>query len=109
MANRRTISWRSLSALPRWIFRSGGTILRPQNIPWRQSAEDDEKRQFMFDSIVAATSLQEILLEQMRESRLTDQEKAIGELLIGNIDDHGYEEDHAGGTDPDDEPSAGKD
>src|SRR5208337_3976568 len=32
------------------------------NIPMRQSAEDDEKRQFMFDSIVAATSLQEILL-----------------------------------------------
>ncbi|HXC99714.1 MAG TPA: RNA polymerase factor sigma-54 [Verrucomicrobiae bacterium] len=60
------------------------------NIPMRQSAEDDEKRQFMFDSIVAATSLQEILLEQMRESRLTEEEKAIGELLIGNIDDHGY-------------------
>src|SRR5208282_6075638 len=31
------------------------------NIPMRQSAEDEEKRQFMFDSIVAATSLQEIL------------------------------------------------
>jgi RNA polymerase sigma-54 factor len=60
------------------------------NIPMRQSAEDDEKRQFMFDSIVAATSLQEILLEQMRESKLTEEEKAIGELLIGNIDDHGY-------------------
>jgi RNA polymerase sigma-54 factor len=60
------------------------------NVPMRQSAEDDEKRQFMFDSIVAATSLQEILLEQMRESRLSDEEKAIGELLIGNIDDHGY-------------------
>jgi RNA polymerase sigma-54 factor len=44
----------------------------------------------MFDSIVAATSLQEILLEQMRESSLSEEEKAIGELLIGNIDDHGY-------------------
>jgi RNA polymerase sigma-54 factor len=60
------------------------------NIPMRQSAEDDEKRQFMFDSIVAATSLQEILLEQMRESKLADDEKTIAELLIGNIDDHGY-------------------
>jgi RNA polymerase sigma-54 factor len=60
------------------------------NIPMRQSAEDEEKRQFMFDSIVAATSLQEILLEQMRESTLTGEELAIGELLIGNIDDHGY-------------------
>ncbi len=60
------------------------------NIPMRQSAEEEEKRQFMFDSIVAATSLQEVLLEQMRESKLNDQERAIAELLIGNIDDHGY-------------------
>ena len=60
------------------------------NIPMRQSAEDEEKRQFMFDSIVAATSLQEILLEQMRESKLTKEERAVAELLIGNIDDHGY-------------------
>ena len=60
------------------------------NIPMRQSAEDEEKRQFMFDSIVAATSLQEVLLEQMRESTLTPEQQVIGELLIGNIDDHGY-------------------
>ena len=60
------------------------------NIPMRQTAEDDEKRQFMFDSIVAATSLQEILLEQVRESRLTDEQRPIAEMIIGNIDDHGY-------------------
>ena len=60
------------------------------NIPMRQTAEEEEKRQFMFDSIVAATSLQETLLEQMRESKLNGEEMAIGELLIGNIDDHGY-------------------
>ncbi len=40
------------------------------NIPLRSSAEDEEKRQFMFDSLVAGTSLQEILLEQVRESKL---------------------------------------
>src|ERR1051325_2792138 len=34
------------------------------NIPTRLSAEEEEKRQFMFDSLVAGTSLQEILLEQ---------------------------------------------
>src|SRR5436189_4342547 len=38
------------------------------NIPMRLSVEDEEKRQFMFDSLVAGTSLQEVLLEQMRES-----------------------------------------
>ena len=60
------------------------------NIPMRQSAEDEEKRQFMFDSLVAATSLQEILLEQVRESPLPEDQWPIGELLIGNIDDYGY-------------------
>lgn len=59
------------------------------NIPMRQSAEDEEKRQFMFDSIVAATSLQETLLEQVRDSNITDEQRPIAELLIGNIDDHG--------------------
>ena len=38
------------------------------NLPMRRSAEDEEKRQFMFDSLVAGTSLQEMLLEQVRES-----------------------------------------
>ena len=60
------------------------------NIPMRQSAEDDEKRQFMFDSIVAATSLQEVLLEQVRDSSLQEEQRSIAEMLIGNIDDHGY-------------------
>jgi len=60
------------------------------NIPMRQSAEDDEKRQFMFDSIVAATSLQEVLLEQVRDSSLKDEQRSVAEMLIGNIDDHGY-------------------
>src|SRR5579863_9452570 len=60
------------------------------NIPMRQSAEDEEKRQFMFDSIVAATSLQEVLLEQVRESGLTEEQRPVAEMLIGNIDDYGY-------------------
>ena len=52
--------------------------------------EDEERRQFMFDSIVAATSLQEMLLEQVRESTLTEAQWPIAEMLIGNIDDYGY-------------------
>ena len=44
------------------------------NIPTRSSPEDEEKRQFMFDSLVAATSLQEILLEQVRESALKEEQ-----------------------------------
>ena len=60
------------------------------NIPLRHSAEDEEKRQFMFDSIVAATSLQEMLLEQVRESSLPEEQWPIAEMVIGNIDDYGY-------------------
>jgi RNA polymerase sigma-54 factor len=60
------------------------------NIPTRASAEDEEKRQFMFDSLVAPTSLQETLLEQVRESALPQDQWPIAEMLIGNIDDYGY-------------------
>src|SRR5215831_19895326 len=47
------------------------------NIPNRASAEDEERRQFMFDSLVASTSLQEVLLEQVRESTLPKQQWPI--------------------------------
>jgi len=60
------------------------------NLPTRASAEEEEKRQFMFDSLVAGTSLQEMLLEQVRESSLAEPEWPIAELLIGNIDEYGY-------------------
>jgi len=60
------------------------------NLPARASAEDEEKRQFMFDSLVAATSLQEMLIEQVRESALPAELRPIAEMLIGNIDDYGY-------------------
>ena len=60
------------------------------NLPIRQTQEAEEKRQFMFDSLVAGTSLQENLLEQMRFSDLGDDQKSIAEMIIGNIDDVGY-------------------
>jgi RNA polymerase sigma-54 factor len=60
------------------------------NLPMRASAEEEEKRQFMFDSLVAGTSLQEMLLEQVRESTLPEDQWPIAEMLIGNIDDYGY-------------------
>ena len=58
--------------------------------PPRTSAEDEERRQFMFDSLVAGTSLQEKLLEQVRDSDLKEELWPIAELIIGNIDDYGY-------------------
>jgi RNA polymerase sigma-54 factor len=58
--------------------------------PTRHSQEDEEKRQFMFDSLVAGTSLQENLLDQVRMSELTEEQRSVAEMIIGNIDDYGY-------------------
>ena len=60
------------------------------NIPVRQTPEDEERRQFMFDSLTAGTSLAEHLMDQMREANLTDEQRILAELIIGNIDDYGY-------------------
>jgi RNA polymerase sigma-54 factor len=60
------------------------------NSPIRSTTEDEEKRQFMFDSLTAETSLSQHLVEQVRDTKLSDEEQAIAELVIGNIDDYGY-------------------
>lgn len=60
------------------------------NVPMRQSQEEEERRQYMFDSLVAGTSLQENLLEQVRLSDLTPEQRQVAEMIIGNIDDYGY-------------------
>jgi RNA polymerase sigma-54 factor len=60
------------------------------NIPMRQREDEEERRQFMFDSLVSSTSLQETLIEQMRLSELSEEERQIAQLIIGNIDDRGY-------------------
>ncbi len=59
-------------------------------LPMRASAEDEEKRQFMFDSLVSGTSLQEDLLQQLRQSDIPDEQRPVAEMIIGNIDDYGY-------------------
>ncbi len=60
------------------------------NLPMRQNEEAEERRQHMFDSLTMETSLQESLLEQMRFSDLTEKQRSIAEMIIGNIDDYGY-------------------
>ena len=58
--------------------------------PSRASTEDEEKRQFMFDSLTSETSLAQHLMEQVRDTNLTEEEQVVAELIIGNIDDFGY-------------------
>lgn len=59
------------------------------NVPLRQREDDEERRQYMFDSLVAGTSLQETLLEQVRLSDLTPEQRPVAEMIVGNIDDFG--------------------
>ncbi len=56
----------------------------------RSTPDDEEKRQFMFDSLTADHSLQSELLDQVRLSDMSDRLRPVAELLVGNIDDHGY-------------------
>jgi RNA polymerase sigma-54 factor len=56
----------------------------------RHSKEDEDRRQHMFDSLTTTTSLQETLRDQVRLSDLDASQYQIADLLIGNIDDHGY-------------------
>ena len=55
-----------------------------------RSAEDEERRQFFFDSLVKEETLQQHLFEQVQSSDLNDSDRKIAELIIGNVDDHGF-------------------
>lgn len=55
-----------------------------------RSAEEEERRQFFFDSIVGQETLQQHLIEQINSSDLNATDRKIAELIIGNIDDGGF-------------------
>ncbi len=59
------------------------------NTPLRTREEEDERRQFMFDSLAAGTSLQEHLLEQVRLSEIPPERRPVAEMIVGNIDERG--------------------
>ncbi|MFU8779903.1 MAG: RNA polymerase factor sigma-54 [Kiritimatiellia bacterium] len=52
--------------------------------------EDDERHQFLMDSLPQTESLQEHLTQQLQLSDLSEVDRKIAELLIGSIDDDGY-------------------
>ena len=60
------------------------------NLPSRNSRDEDEKRQFMLDSVTTTQSLQDVMLEQARLSDLGEPRFKIAELIIGNIDATGF-------------------
>ncbi|MDE2681255.1 MAG: RNA polymerase factor sigma-54 [Verrucomicrobiota bacterium] len=56
----------------------------------RPSEDDDERRQFLMESITSGTSLQDLLMEQSNQSDLDLEEMKVAEEIIGNIDDNGF-------------------
>jgi RNA polymerase sigma-54 factor len=56
----------------------------------RQSNEDEDARQFLFESLIQPESLQEHLINQLHLSGVSSTEIRTGELIIGSIDDNGY-------------------
>ncbi len=54
------------------------------------SSDDAARRQFFMDSLSQPESLQEHLLNQLMLAELPEDEKNIGEMLIGSINEDGY-------------------
>jgi len=56
----------------------------------RYSQEEEAKRQYFLDSLSQTESLQEHLMNQLALAGLDKQERQIGELLVGSVDEDGY-------------------
>ena len=59
-----------------------------QNRPYTQ--EDEEKRDFLMNSITSKESLQEHLIGQLHLTELSLPDRQIAEMIIGSINDDGY-------------------
>ncbi len=55
-----------------------------------RNEDDEERRQFFFDSIANQETLQQHLLEQLPGAGLSSEQLKLAELIIGNIDDNGF-------------------
>lgn len=61
-----------------------------QNAGNTHSADDEERRQFLYDSIVAPETLQQFLAQQVQQSIVTDEIKQVTMALIGNLNERGF-------------------
>ena len=55
-----------------------------------RSKEEEDKRQFFFDSIATQETLQQHLVAQLNQTALNADDRKTAELIIGNIDDNGF-------------------
>jgi RNA polymerase sigma-54 factor len=62
-----------------------------QNVSYSsRNLDDEERRQFFFDSIASQETLQLHLWEQLNTADVTEEQRKAAELIIGNIDDLGF-------------------
>ena len=62
-----------------------------QNVSYSsRNPEDEERRQFFFDSIASQETLQQHLWDQLNTAEVTESQREAAELIIGNIDDLGF-------------------
>lgn len=82
-------------------FRKEFEILSRLDDEWRDyffqekegrpySSDASEKRNYMMDSITQGESLQEHLLKQLSFAEISDDDRSLGEVIIGSINDDGY-------------------
>ncbi len=68
-----------------WRDRS---IMEGKSSPWTQ--EDEERRQRVYDSIVAPVTLQQHLKQQLDLSMVDPPVREAAQVLLGNLDDRGF-------------------
>lgn len=61
-----------------------------QNQPRGPSSEEVARRQYFLDSLTQPESLQQHLMDQLTLSVVTPEERQMGELLIGSVNEDGY-------------------
>jgi RNA polymerase sigma-54 factor len=62
-----------------------------QNVSYSsRNPEDEERRQFFFDSIASQETLQQHLWEQLNTAEITESQREAAELIVGNIDELGF-------------------
>lgn len=54
------------------------------------SSEQGERRDYLFDTLTQPESLQEHLLKQLALAGMNESDRALGEVIIGSINDDGY-------------------
>ena len=63
-------------------------IMEGRNSPW--TAEDEERRQRLYDSIVAPETLQQHLQHQLDLSMIDPEVREAAQAILGNLDERGF-------------------